>query len=917
MAGISTSTGLISGINTDEIVRQMMAIERQPIKKLETRIEVETSRQTALTELNAKLLMMKTSINRLKSDTFFDQVSAESSHPEALDVSVATGTTPGTYQFHPVRTASAFQAMSRGFADPMASVGAGTIRLGPAASKIDGSASVELLNGGAGVSRGSIRITQGNGVSATVDLSTVQTMDDVVQAIKSAGSLTVDAAIENDRLVITDLSGGAGELRISEVGMSQTAADLGILKTDAGGQIVGDMVNRMGDGTALASLNDGLGVRSLQAIPDLRIDAGGASMEIDVSGMSTLGEFIDAVNNHADNGGAVTAKISSDGKRIELVDNTGGAPSVTALNSSMAAEDLGLTTGAVARDTLTGGQVWSELGGSLLKNLNGGSGVAGGSIRLTDRAGNTATVDLTTAESLSDVIERINTNGVANISASVADNGVSLVLSDTSGGGGNIVVEDINSTAAADLGIATAGVADDVLQGGSIARQSIGEATQLADVNGGVFKGQFRLVDRNGVEATVDLRQDGDTTIGDVIKEINTRGTSITARINDTGDGIVLEDTSGGSGIMRVEDLGGGTTAADLGIKGQASADTPSIIDGSFTKVIEVEAGDTLQQVAEAIEASGAGVTASVVNVGGAMPYRLNILSDRSGAAGGLTIDGGSTLLDFNTVQQGRDAMIMMGSGPGAVAMTSSDNTFQNVIDGMDLTVKSPTATPVSVTVSGDTEKIVDQFGKIVSSFNEIIGKINDNTKYNAEKEERGLLMGDPAVLTLERQLRNVVYKSFGHLDLPLRNLQDLGVSFLENGKMEFDREQFTSMLADNPDAVRAFFTAEAETDADGNETVAGGFGEYIEGVIDRLTDSQHGMLTRRSNTYGKLVEQYNDRIDDLEGRINRKEIRIRKEFLRMEMTLAKLRDQSNAIANFPQFSAPTGGGGGGMGGLM
>ena len=50
------------------------------------------------------------------------------------------------------------------------------------------------LNGGAGVQRGKIRITDRSGAVATIDLSFARTVDDVLQAINSNEDISVTAS---------------------------------------------------------------------------------------------------------------------------------------------------------------------------------------------------------------------------------------------------------------------------------------------------------------------------------------------------------------------------------------------------------------------------------------------------------------------------------------------------------------------------------------------------------------------------------------------------------------------------------------------------------------------------------------------------------------------------------------------------
>ena len=86
--------------------------------------------------------------------------------------------------------------------------------------------------------------------------------------------------------------------------------------------------------------------------------------------------------------------------------------------------------------------------------LNGGRGVAPGKIQVTDRSGATATIDLSAAQTIGDVIQAINSNSAIHVQAKAVDN--HLQLTDTSGStSGNLKVQDVGGgTTAASLGLA-------------------------------------------------------------------------------------------------------------------------------------------------------------------------------------------------------------------------------------------------------------------------------------------------------------------------------------------------------------------------------------------------------------------------------------------------------------------------------
>ena len=113
-------------------------------------------------------------------------------------------------------------------------------------------------------------------------------------------------------------------------------------------------------------------------------------------------------------------------------------------------------------NSLGGGKISFRFGANLdqtaqLDSLNGGAGFTPGKIQITDRSGATATIDLSTAKTIGDVINDINNNGTANVTASVEDN--HLVLTDDTGKTGNtapdLKVQEVGTgTTAASLGLA-------------------------------------------------------------------------------------------------------------------------------------------------------------------------------------------------------------------------------------------------------------------------------------------------------------------------------------------------------------------------------------------------------------------------------------------------------------------------------
>ncbi len=199
-----------------------------------------------------------------------------------------------------------------------------------------------------------------------------------------------------------------------------------------------------------------------------------------------------------------------------------------------------------------------------------------------------------------------------------------------------------------------------------------------------------------------------------LINNVGETGAKIKARINDTGDGILIEDLAGGTSAMKVEDAGS-TTATDLNIAGTAGSGK-TYVDGSFELRIDTNSGETLQSLADRINASGRPVGAAVLYDGGKVdPYRLSITSKQSGTLGELLIDGGDTSLDFTTLVKARDAVVFFGAAdsPESIRVISSTHSISGFIPGLTLDLQGADKDPVTVNVTRDLDTIV---GSITSS---------------------------------------------------------------------------------------------------------------------------------------------------------------------------------------------------------
>jgi flagellar hook-associated protein 2 len=897
MGKITTGVGLISGIDTGTIIDQLMALEQQPVTLLQSRIDSSNQEKVAFTDLMTRLSSMKLSAQQLEKPQTFQAATTASSNEGVLTATASNGAAVGSYQFQVARLVTTQQSITGGFADTKSKIGAGTITIEMGGGELNTPTNLAQLNGGNGVAAGQFRITDRSGASTVIDTTGALTLDDVVAKINNSLNINVHASYDKDGLVLTDRTGkSAGDLIVQDVGGGTTAADLGIVGDVAGNTLNGTAIATLGRNTVLDSLNDGRGVGTATSGADFTITAGdGSTFDINLYGKNTLGDVLDAINTAT--GGKVTAGIAPDGQRLQLTDAGGGTVSVAADNGSTAAQDLGIDFSASG--VLTGRALVAGPNTTLLSSLKGGAGIPLGKITLQDRSGSTATVDLSGATTVQDVLDSINNAGIGlTASLNSAANGVQL--QDASGGTGNIVVSDVNSTTAAALGIA--GTFDNTtlaVNGGNLQRQWVSPNTLLSDYNGGkgVSLGQFSITNAQGTKATIDLGVGSPKRLKDVIAAINQKGIGVTASINANGDGLLITDTTGGPGALKIED-DGGTTAKDLNIL--SSDSTTTSVDGSFEKTITTDINDDLESVQKKINTLGFGATASIINDGsGLAPYRLSINAINSGRDGRINFDAGTTQLGTHTLVAAQDAAVFVGGGgTGAqpLLITSQSNQLANIIPGVTIDLQGVSDAPVTLSVTRDSSNVVDQLNTLTTTFNDMVDKISDLTSFDTDTDKGGLLLGDSTTQniqsTIYSMLNTVVsggrYRTLGDIGLSIGGDTDGS-----GAKLVFDQDKFNQAFATDPDAVQNLFS-QAQS----------GVGYAMENSLKKLIDPVNGSITLENQTLDQRTQQFQDRIDQLNDQLAQKKTRLQTQFANMESVLAGLQSQQTALGSLSSLSS-------------
>lgn len=216
-----------------------------------------------------------------------------------------------------------------------------------------------------------------------------------------------------------------------------------------------------------------------------------------------------------------------------------------------------------------------------LASLRQGQGIQPGSIAITDRAGNTATVDLSQAVTIGEVIDAIAAAPGLQVTATFNDAHSGLRIVDNNAAPvRNLTITDVNGgTTARDLGIAADRPGQ--IAGTPLAPQ-LTSATPLNLLYGGrgVTLGTIHIT--NGAQETdVDLA--AAHTIGDVLEAINSSTAGVQATFTTNGTALAVRSTNPAT-VAVVTETGSGQSAAALGLGGRYALTTLSLLQEALQK---------------------------------------------------------------------------------------------------------------------------------------------------------------------------------------------------------------------------------------------------------------------------------------------------------------------------------------------
>lgn len=144
------------------------------------------------------------------------------------------------------------------------------------------------------------------------------------------------------------------------------------------------------------------------------------------------------------------------------------------------------------------------------------------------------------------------------------------------------------------------------------------------------------------------------------------------------------------------------------------------------------------------------------------------------------------------------------------LTVTRESNLVTEVINGVTLNLKTADpGTPINLTLENDISGIVTRIESFVDAYNELKVISDELTTFSLEQGERGLLLGDATLRSVNTQIRNVMNTVVdGITGSSFRTLSEVGLTTNQDNNflLEFDTVAFNNAVDENPDAVVSLF---------------------------------------------------------------------------------------------------------------
>lgn len=366
--------------------------------------------------------------------------------------------------------------------------------------------------------------------------------------------------------------------------------------------------------------------------------------------------------------------------------------------------------------------------------------------------------------------------------------------------------------------------------------------------------------------------------------------------------------------------VGQGSLTIELGTWGtDAGGAATFTAKASATPVtITVDPGqDQLTQIRDKINASGAGVTASIVT--DATGSRLTLTSRNSGETNAFRVtvadadgDGGdaaglSQLAYDPSTSVSQMSLTLPAANARAILnglpISSESNSLSSAIDGLNIILLKtiPPTQPVMLNVTQDADSIKKAITDFTTAYNAVNQLLRNQTKVDTSKLTSNMttdavaaaqaaraasLQGDSTAVGLQNRLRGIA-GGVTSLGGSLARLADVGLAPGSDGNLPTAGTKLDKALTNLSDLKQFFMGVDSSNDSNS------GFATRIRSLVDQAL-SVDGTVSSRQKGIQSQIDSNNKSVASLTDRIAATETRLRAQYAALDTKMSQLSSLSN-----------------------
>jgi len=306
---------------------------------------------------------------------------------------------------------------------------------------------------------------------------------------------------------------------------------------------------------------------------------------------------------------------------------------------------------------------------------------------------------------------------------------------------------------------------------------------------------------------------------------------------------------------------------------------------------------DTPAGVVDAINNSGRGYKAQLINDGSSAPFKV-MITGANGATEGFSISStdtaGNAFGTGLTVPSGygaADASVVV----DGISYTRKSNLISDIIPGVTLSLKGVTTSAASISMDRDTTDLKTRLNALVVAYNDFNDIVNQTTDPKSTLETYGnTLVGDSTVRMIRQQMRSLLFSPSSTPGRSVSALSQLGYSLNEKGVLSLDAAKLDTVIQNNFEDVTKLFTGGYNNLSTYSSLRAGIAGDAVKKLTDMLSST--GQLATKTNNANTENDKYRVRLVALQTRMDALLARYQKQFASMESLVGSVNSQKTSL---------------------